>query len=148
MIKLKKVITESIIEFTPEEREFIELLKMGDVEIENASEGLMEKFYNFFNETMPYGTMKARTGDPLDWIMQHIDEIPMEQTSNEETISEEADTRYTVTFSMYMFDADDNAIKRQADEFIRELDDKYDNQPRVLEIHETPFATLSSRKLD
>ena len=144
MIKLAKVLTESIVDFTPEDKEFIEKVKMGEVGIEYASDELMDKFYDFFNEVMPYGTMKARTGDPLDWIVQHLDEIPM----FEETIVEEADTRYTVTFSMYMFDKDDNSIKRQAEEFRLELDQKYDNQPRIVEIHETPFATLSSRKID
>lgn len=37
---------------------------------------LFEDLYAFYSSTgdMPYGTMKARTGDPSEWIFQRVQE--------------------------------------------------------------------------
>ena len=39
----------------------------------------MGKIYDFFGSKIPYGTLKARTGDPYEWVLQHINEIPLEK---------------------------------------------------------------------
>lgn len=58
--------------FTPQD--------IRDMKSDNElSEDLLEKLYYFVEEHdptwMPYGTKKARDGDPGEWIMEHLDEI-------------------------------------------------------------------------
>ena len=48
----------------------------GDVDFYGSS--AYEKLYEYFTfETgeMPYGTAKARDGDPVDWILGRLEEI-------------------------------------------------------------------------
>jgi hypothetical protein len=42
-----------------------------------VNEELYDKLYNHFcqNSEMPYGVAKARTGDPSEWIAQHMHEV-------------------------------------------------------------------------
>lgn len=41
----------------------------------DLSDSLMDKFYSYFvnNGEMPYGTAKARTGDPHQWICDRLE---------------------------------------------------------------------------
>ena len=41
-----------------------------------VSDGTMDRLMDFFisNGEMPYGTAKARTGDPYEWIYERLDE--------------------------------------------------------------------------
>lgn len=80
MIKLKNLVKEGKqdVRFTPEEKEFIKKLKVGEEDVNNISTDLMGKFLDFFNEEMPYGTMKARDGDPFDWVLNNLDKIKFE----------------------------------------------------------------------
>jgi hypothetical protein len=55
--------------------------------------------------------------------------------------------RYLVSIEMYMYAEDDNAVQAQAEDLAEQLRDTYDNQAKVMSIHEQPFATLGSRKL-
>jgi len=48
----------------------------GDIDFYGSS--AYEKLYEYFTlETgeMPYGTAKARDGDPVDWILDRLEEI-------------------------------------------------------------------------
>ena len=36
---------------------------------------LMEDLYNHFQEDMPYGTQKARTGDPDEYIYNKLEDL-------------------------------------------------------------------------
>ena len=38
---------------------------------------LMEELFTYFQEDMPYGTQKARTGDPDVWIMDRLEELKL-----------------------------------------------------------------------
>ena len=31
---------------------------------------LYQDLFNYYSDEMPYGTQKARDGDPMDWIIQ------------------------------------------------------------------------------
>jgi len=42
---------------------------------EDPSIGLMSKLQNIFAEEMPYGTLKARDGDPYEWMSQKLTSI-------------------------------------------------------------------------
>lgn len=55
-----------------------ELLMFRDGKKDEMSDELYDKLFQFFADTgeMPYGTMKARTGDPYIWIHDKIMEIP------------------------------------------------------------------------
>ena len=59
------------ITFTPAEiNEIHEWLDSGDF----APDGILwEKLYEYFVDEMPYGTAKARTGDPDVWIADKLD---------------------------------------------------------------------------
>ena len=38
---------------------------------------LMEELFTYFQEDMPYGTQKARTGDPDEWIMNRLEDLKL-----------------------------------------------------------------------
>jgi len=56
--------------------------------------------------------------------------------------------RYTITLDFYAWADSDEEIKKQANDLVKAMREKEDNQANVLEIHETPFASLSVRKLN
>lgn len=39
-----------------------------ELDPDNMNIGTWEMIYNHFQDEMPYGTQKARTGDPYQWI--------------------------------------------------------------------------------
>lgn len=41
----------------------------------DISDGLMDKLVDLFIDDMPYGTAKARDGDPYNWVTDHLDSI-------------------------------------------------------------------------
>lgn len=58
------------------------------------------------------------------------------------------DKRYVVTMDMYVYAENDHMARKNAHKLADGLKSKLDNQAAVLEIHEQPFSTLGSRKLD
>ena len=38
------------------------------------SDGLYQKLFDYYLDQMPYGTAKARTGDPYEWISKQLTE--------------------------------------------------------------------------
>lgn len=44
----------------------------GDIDLYKAK-NLEYKLYEFYQEDMPYGTQKARTGDPNEWIYAKLE---------------------------------------------------------------------------
>ena len=38
---------------------------------------LLEELFEYFQEDMPYGTQKARTGDPDEWILDRLFELKL-----------------------------------------------------------------------
>ena len=63
------------------------------------------------------------------------------------SLHEQRENRYVVTMDMYVYGKDDYMARVEAHKLVDELKKKYDNQAAVLEIHEQPFGSLSSRKL-
>lgn len=43
-----------------------------DIENDNLDPELFEELYEFWLTEMPYGTAKARTGDPDQWIFDRL----------------------------------------------------------------------------
>jgi hypothetical protein len=56
--------------------------------------------------------------------------------------------RYVVTLQFYVWSEDEEGAKVEARRVEQELDLKYDNRADVMEIHEQPFGTLWSRKIE
>jgi hypothetical protein len=58
---------------TPEELEIAKQIANGTQELDEHDE-LYEKLFNHYCDSgeMPYGTMKARTGDPFNWITDQL----------------------------------------------------------------------------
>lgn len=54
-------------------------IKQAQIHEDDLPDSIMDKLYYFVNEYdpswMPYGTQKARDGDPHEWIYDHLDEI-------------------------------------------------------------------------
>jgi hypothetical protein len=65
------------IEFTPKEEEMISMVKHNKMDIADLPDDLMTKIFDFFGPKIPYGILKAKTGDPYDWVLNHIDELPL-----------------------------------------------------------------------
>ena len=63
------------------------------------------------------------------------------------SLHEQRENRYVVTMDMYVYGKDDYMARVESHKLVDELKKKYDNQAAVLEIHEQPFGSLSSRKL-
>ena len=49
---------------------YAKILDDGEV---NDNEELYFELMDYFAEDMPYGTQKARDGDPVEWITEHLD---------------------------------------------------------------------------
>jgi len=54
--------------------EVAKMKQMGD--IDTRSELYME-LYRYYSDEMPIGTQKARDGDPVEWIMDRLDDLGM-----------------------------------------------------------------------
>lgn len=61
-------------DFTDEERIRIANVHNEITEYDDLPEALRDKIYNHFvtNGDMPIGVAKARTGDPTEWIGDHL----------------------------------------------------------------------------
>lgn len=59
----------------------------------------------------------------------------------------EDETRYVVSLEMYMYDKDDNAVKKQAKKLAQKLDREFDNSCSVSEIVAQKFGTIGNRKV-
>ena len=57
--------------FTREEEIQIIRIIEGEVDLYD-DEDLSEKLYEYYMDDMPYGTQKARDGDPYEWIYEHL----------------------------------------------------------------------------
>tara|TARA_B100001093_G_C26356807_1_gene812693 strand:- start:41 stop:640 length:600 start_codon:yes stop_codon:yes gene_type:complete len=65
--------------------EVAKMKQMGD--IDSRSDLYME-LYNYYSDEMPYGTQKARDGDPTEWIMTRLDDLGLveSQEVNEDSV--------------------------------------------------------------
>ena len=55
--------------FPLNEKEIVDILYTGDF-----SDREYSLLYDYYQEDMPYGTQKARTGDPYQWIYDRLEE--------------------------------------------------------------------------
>jgi hypothetical protein len=60
--------------FTEDEIEKCKEIASGERDILD-DERLWEKLYVNFQLEMPYGVQKARTGDPMDWIVERLETV-------------------------------------------------------------------------
>ena len=51
---------------------YAKILDDGEV---NDNEKLYDELFEYFLEDMPYGTAKARDGDPVEWITMRLDDL-------------------------------------------------------------------------
>lgn len=54
-------------------KEISELIEKGTM-VEQYPEEFRDDLYYYFQDAMPYGTQKARTGDPDNYIYDHLEE--------------------------------------------------------------------------
>lgn len=58
---------------TDREKNQLDLVVDGELDLViDLYEGLYLKLYGHFVNEMPYGTAKARDGDPDQWIQEHL----------------------------------------------------------------------------
>lgn len=64
----------SISDFTPEDKVAIQFAIDNNTDLDDT---LFTKLFDHFcnNGEMPYGVAKARTGDPYEWIGDHMHEV-------------------------------------------------------------------------
>jgi len=62
--------------FTSSEFALLQQVNNGTKDINDLDQSLLDKLYDYFVGDMPYGTAKARTGDPYEWIADHLSDIP------------------------------------------------------------------------
>ena len=53
----------------------------GDI---NTASGLYTALYRYYSDEMPYGTQKARDGDPVEWIMDRLDDLGLAEDMAQE----------------------------------------------------------------
>jgi len=56
----------------------------ADVGVENLDQGQYEKLFEIYQIEMPYGTQKARTGDPFQFINDKLTDLASRLVSKEE----------------------------------------------------------------
>ena len=59
---------------TREEIDYIKAFLAGEVDL-HSNESLVMKLYDYFKDEMPYGTQKARTGDPEEWFYDRLTQM-------------------------------------------------------------------------
>ena len=61
---------------------YAKILDDGEV---NNNEKLYEDLFGYYMESgeMPYGTMKARDGDPVEWISMRLDDLGLFEKEEE-----------------------------------------------------------------
>ncbi len=57
--------------FTREEEIQIIRIIEGEMDVYDDND-LYEKLYEYYMDDMPYGTQKARDGDPSEWMYEHM----------------------------------------------------------------------------
>jgi hypothetical protein len=65
---------------------FRKILDGGEV---NDNEKLYDELYEYFLEDMPYGTQKARDGDPVEWITMRLDDLGLLTSADGQDSDEE-----------------------------------------------------------
>ena len=60
---------------------YAKILDDGDI---YDNEKLYEELYEYFLSEMPYGTQKARDGDPVEWITMRLEDLGLLETVLEE----------------------------------------------------------------
>ena len=61
-------------ELTSKELREVKSILDDESELEDHMD-LHEKLFDYFSDEMPYGTQKARTGDPFNWIFDKLDSL-------------------------------------------------------------------------
>ena len=56
--------------------------------------------------------------------------------------------RYTLEVDFYIFAESDKDAIKQAKEWKANMEKIHDNQPKILKLHETPFASFIARQID
>lgn len=69
--------------------EVAKMKQMGDMD--TNSELYME-LYRYYSDEMPIGTQKARDGDPVEYIMNALDDMGMLESTEESAVDEEGAT--------------------------------------------------------
>ena len=64
-----------MIKFDKAELNLMKSVEAGTMDYDDLSQELQDKLFEHFLPEMPYGTAKARTGDPIQFIMDHINEV-------------------------------------------------------------------------
>ena len=65
---------------------YAKILDDGEV---NDNEKLYNELFEYFLEDMPYGVQKARTGDPVEWITEHLDYLGLLTSADGQDSDEE-----------------------------------------------------------
>jgi hypothetical protein len=60
--------------FDIEELKLMKSVHAGTMDYDDLPEELQSELYEFFLPQMPYGTAKARTGDPIEFIINKMHE--------------------------------------------------------------------------
>lgn len=59
---------------------------IDDMELDGE---LYQDLFDYYSDEMPYGTQKARDGDPMDWIMSRLDDLGLaESQKNSEEVED------------------------------------------------------------
>ena len=69
------------------------LAKHGVSNVDDMELGgeLYQDLFDYYSDEMPYGTQKARDGDPMDWIITRLDDLGMVESTSEQKNSEEVE---------------------------------------------------------
>ena len=78
-VKFEVDYVREILEKYPEA--YAKILDDGEV---NDNEKLYDELFEYFLEDMPYGTAKARDGDPVEWITMRLEDLGLLETVLEE----------------------------------------------------------------
>jgi hypothetical protein len=91
---------------------------------------------NFFGYDVPMGGGKYKSSF---WTAGNKENKHLEEG--------ERGNRYIAEMDFYLFANDDEHAKQVAQQMAKEMDAKYDNQPRIQKLFKQPFGTMSSQEI-
>lgn len=91
---------------------------------------------NFFGYDVPMGGGKYKSSF---WTAGNKENKHLEEG--------ERGNRYIAEMDFYLFANDDEHAKKVAQQMAKEMDTKYDNQPRIQKLFKQPFGTMSTQEI-
>ena len=67
-----------MVSFSKDETKLLKSVDAGTLDYDDLDSELQDRVFEYFLPSMPYGTAKARTGDPVQFILDNLNSLLFE----------------------------------------------------------------------